>query len=168
MGWRMIGGLLLGLLAAAIGFRLAARQEKKMGAYWYLRQNLELLRSGIQNGAPLAEALNACSAGGSLLWQRMAGRLEERRSESLEEIWLQELEREGNPWDLTAEESTQLQSLGQVLGRQDKEQCCRQIQSLQSFLAGREMERTHKQQERSLLYRKLGMLSGILITILLI
>lgn len=168
MGTRIAGGVLMGILVVYIGFRLAGRQEGKVKAYWHLRQNLEILYSGIERGASLAEALESCTAGNCLMWKNIAETLRQRARESLAVIWTREMEREANPWGLEPEEEEQLLSLGQVLGVQDREQCCRQIRNLQDFLAAQEANRTQKVKEKSLLYRKLGLMAGILVSILLI
>ena len=168
MGLQMTGILLLGFSAAALGFRAAFLQERKLQNYWQLRQNLEQLYSAVDAGTMLEEALENCRAGRARFWQATAQNLRKKAGEGLAQIWRQGAERAGAGLGLEKQERERFAALGQVLGTGDRAECCRQLRAFQDYLAGQETQRTQLLRQKVQLYRKLGLMTGALIIVLLL
>ena len=163
---RWVGCLLIGSSIILWGFHQAARQEEKLHVYWRLKQRLQTMIRIVQQGGTLREALAQGNSEEPDCWERIAEKMERRTGEGFEEIWQQEVKKERDKY--SKEELEHLLSLGRILAGQDREGCCRQLEYMREYIEKREEEEGKELRERGRLYRRLGILGGILTAIFFI
>ena len=156
-----------------------------LGAYFamkekYRLQELEELERGLiylqgQIGylsAPLTQAMEGISwkTNGQLgeIFQKVAGRLAERRESSAEEIWKEVWQKEAANTFFSAEDLEAILLFGRSLGYLDKTQQENSVDLLMRYIENALSQGRKRLEKNGRLYYGMGCLSGLLIVVTLL
>lgn len=169
---KWIGGIMIVITSASLGFQEGYRLQKRVELLEELRKIFYVLRSEIAyKKAPLAEAFEEIAKSTQSPYKewsyQISERLVKRHRRSFSEIWVQSIE-ECLVDVISTEERKKLEELGNNMGFLDEKM---QIQSIDLYLEQLEMRIKQYRAglgEKKRLCHCLGVMGGLLLLIILI
>lgn len=167
------GAFLVTCAGAALGFYYSGQLRNRLHQMIAVRQILYMLKGEIgYSTSTLAEAFGGIAekttAPFQIFLKNVCRRMERLEGETLEQIWRQELNRIRNKTSLRGQELREWESLGTRLGYLDRTM---QLQLIDLFLMQWEERIRQAEQEcrnSCRLYQYMGVLGGLLLTVVLL
>jgi stage III sporulation protein AB len=169
---KLAGGAVITLACAQLGIYLAEKPKSRAAALTELKRAFLILRSEtLFSAGTLEEAFRETSAraGGAVktFLEKTAAALNKRDGRPLEKIWALEASSLTAGW-FSEEDITQVKRLGGVLGCADVHMQAGAIDLLINYADDKISESNDIFEKNGRLYRSLGILGGLLITVVLI
>ena len=170
---KLAGALLIVLSSAGLGYYLSVRDYFRISDLDELKKSLLLLRSEIEYmNNTLPAALNrlaeTSSPGLALFFRNVAEDCGKKNSNGFEKIWSDACAGLGKHMHLDKEDIAQLEALGKTLGCQDKKLHRGNIENLIESIDITARRLAAAAEANRKMYRSLGLLTGLLISIMIV
>lgn len=172
---KLVGIVLIILSSSLLGFYYAAAPKRRIADLLELRRALGILKAEISYGLtvfPEAAANIAERTKSPIkdIFMDMHETLKENRleMESLFDIWCSSFQKYEKRSHFSKEDISAFSSLGQTIGYLDKKMQTSAIDMTDVYITDKVDELNKKNEKTSRMYRSIGILGGILITIVLL
>lgn len=171
--FKIIGCMLVIASSAGMGFYFSGEIKSRIEDLKELKKLIGLLRGDIRYAStPLPEAISAMARRSSghfeVFLKNVSGKLSELSGATFFEIWREAVEKDLIDTSMAKKDKCQLIQLGENLGYLDKDM---QLNTLDLYLSRLDEEiadLTKTAKEKTYLFRSLGIMAGIFISIIMI
>ena len=172
----MIIKLFLGIviiISSMVGIAIANRYAMRPAQLRALQSGINILQTEILYfSSPLPEALHkvskAISDDISIIFNRASKGLMEKKRYTINEVWTRAVEDSMDTTALTEEDKVILINFGLGLGNSDKESQVRHFQLIMEQIKKQEVKAEEIRKKNEKLYKSLGVLGGMAITVLIL
>lgn len=170
---KVIGCILIIFSSTLMGFYCSSELRSRINDLKELRKIIMLLRGDIRYGnTPLPEAINAIAkrhnGNYKSFLDKVSENLIERSGYTFSQIWTEAVEKALHTTSLNKRDKYQLIQLGEHLGYLDKEMQLNTIDLHLAQLDDEIQELSKNVKEKTYLYKCLGIMAGVFISIILV
>lgn len=167
---RIIGSLIIIISSSLIGFSYGSKYSKRLNNLMYLSNCIQLLETEVMFAAtPIPEALENVYKKGNKKISYIFNNIKEnlRKSLSTNESFKSIYDKLKNELHFEEEDIEIFMTLGRVLGRSDRKDQQKHFKTVLAQLERQQLDAKEKKLKNEKMYKSLGVLGGILITLIL-